>query len=921
MYNSSKSYLVLISVFIITQTLNGQTSFWSQSEFPFIYNKNIISIAARNNNIFAAGDNNGGTGISTDGGEHWSFAGVPGLACQNVTISKSGYLFAINNNATLYRSTNGGSSWTSISLTQNFYPNNVVCSEDGYVYIGSQNGVYRSTDNGLTWTQQNNGIVLGSTMVVRVAISSNGILAAATNENVYKSTDNAESWTQISSVGASNIAVNSLGYVYANKYSVNPYLYIDSLYVTRNNGVSWQGLKQWEGNLIYINPVDDDILLCDYNYYDYYLISKDNGLSWNKITFSPGISCVSYNGNGQYYLGSSNEGIFISNSLAGPWQISNNGFPGASSQITCIHYENGEIYAGAKSAGPFVSLDGGKSYYKASPGLSPIKNLCATPNGNLLAAFGGALEESQTNGNTWSYISNYKNFGVLYGLSAFSLFKSGNIILAGGLGNDQVSGEIDRSTDGGNAWSKVFTIPGTYGLDKHNVITLKINNKGNAIGCVKNDTTYQALPGIWGDKYSYDMIRSTDYGQTWVGDRLITPEIRDFAWNTNNEVFAASANGLLMSKDNGASWTNVSGSLPSNNILCITISSNNNIYIGTANDGAFVSTNDGYSWNAINVGLKDTVVNALTIGEDGYLYAGTEYGGIFKSNSIVDSTYLGKTSIPVFPKNYSSGIPRNVQLKWSKINGIVTYSLQISKDSTFQNISKKYTGLTDTVKNVDSLDNSTKYYWRVQTSGSNGINQYQFWSQVFQFRTANPIAISNPYYPINNSIGVPLGIELRWAKAPSTASYGLQFSTDSTFKFLLNNYNGIKDTAMKMDSLAYSTKYYWRIKTIDSLGYGYWSQEWRFTTLNLPSNFNLYQNYPNPFNPITKIEYDISQPEHVSLKIFDMLGREIATIVNEDKPAGSYKVEFNGSNLSSGIYFYKIYTGNYSSVRKMILLK
>jgi len=81
------------------------------------------------------------------------------------------------------------------------------------------------------------------------------------------------------------------------------------------------------------------------------------------------------------------------------------------------------------------------------------------------------------------------------------------------------------------------------------------------------------------------------------------------------------------------------------------------------------------------------------------------------------------------------------------------------------------------------------------------------------------------------------------------------------------------------------------------------------------------QNYPNPFNPITQIKYLLVQNGLVTLKVYDVLGREVATLVNEEKPAGTYDVEFNASNLSSGIYFYSITTGNFHQTKKMILLR
>ena len=90
-----------------------------------------------------------------------------------------------------------------------------------------------------------------------------------------------------------------------------------------------------------------------------------------------------------------------------------------------------------------------------------------------------------------------------------------------------------------------------------------------------------------------------------------------------------------------------------------------------------------------------------------------------------------------------------------------------------------------------------------------------------------------------------------------------------------------------------------------------------------PSDYVLYQNYPNPFNPTTSIQYAVSSMQFVSLKVYDILGNEIATLVDEYKPAGVYNVEFsiNNEQLSSGIYFYKLTAGSYTAVKKMVLMK
>ncbi|MEO8209949.1 MAG: T9SS type A sorting domain-containing protein [bacterium] len=89
----------------------------------------------------------------------------------------------------------------------------------------------------------------------------------------------------------------------------------------------------------------------------------------------------------------------------------------------------------------------------------------------------------------------------------------------------------------------------------------------------------------------------------------------------------------------------------------------------------------------------------------------------------------------------------------------------------------------------------------------------------------------------------------------------------------------------------------------------------------IPSGFTLEQNYPNPFNPSTVIRYSIKENRFITLKVFDILGNEISTLVNQKQNAGSYEVEFNATNLSSGIYFYKLITDSFTDTKRMILVK
>ena len=91
--------------------------------------------------------------------------------------------------------------------------------------------------------------------------------------------------------------------------------------------------------------------------------------------------------------------------------------------------------------------------------------------------------------------------------------------------------------------------------------------------------------------------------------------------------------------------------------------------------------------------------------------------------------------------------------------------------------------------------------------------------------------------------------------------------------------------------------------------------------LFVPLAYRLQQNFPNPFNPSTKIQYSVPQTSPVQIKVFDVLGNEIETLVNEEKQAGKYEVEFNAANLPSGIYFYQLKAANFVETKKMILMK
>ena len=176
------------------------------------------------------------------------------------------------------------------------------------------------------------------------------------------------------------------------------------------------------------------------------------------------------------------------------------------------------------------------------------------------------------------------------------------------------------------------------------------------------------------------------------------------------------------------------------------------------------------------------------------------------------------------------------------------------------------------------------------------------------------------------------GVNLKWTTASETNNLGFDIQRQKTsgnnvksgwekIGFVngsgnsvgLINYSFIDDNAA-------AGRYSYRLKQIDLDG-GYKYSEAINVSINIPSRFSLIQNYPNPFNPSTTISFSIPEQTKVQLNIYNVLGQKISQLVNEVLDAGIYNVKWNAGDRSSGIYFYELKTGSFSSIKKMILTK
>ena len=198
------------------------------------------------------------------------------------------------------------------------------------------------------------------------------------------------------------------------------------------------------------------------------------------------------------------------------------------------------------------------------------------------------------------------------------------------------------------------------------------------------------------------------------------------------------------------------------------------------------------------------------------------------------------------------------------------------------------------------------------------------------------------YGLIQADLAVPLPVELVsfnaeingsetkliWTTSTEVNNYGFGIERKSqnsewvTVGFVKGNgnSNSTKNYFFIDNNVNSSGKYSYRLKQIDLDGKFEYSNEIE-VNFGLPNNYSLNQNYPNPFNPSTVIKYELPEAAFVTLKIYDVLGREVKKLVGELKPAGKYEVKFNGQNLPSGIYFYQLTAGNFVSIKKMILTK
>lgn len=389
---------------------------------------------------------------------------------------------------------------------------------------------------------------------------------------------------------------------------------------------------------------------------------------------------------------------------------------------------------------------------------------------------------------------------------------------------------------------------------------------------------------------------------------------------------------LIVTLDSGfAQWVRVWNSTSIYKRVWTLARNGDYLFAGT-DDGVFTSTNDGINWTSVSI-LNNRSAQVLIV-KDNYIFAGT-WDGIFRSSnngtnwiqvglSEKNCWALGANNNNIFAGTYQYGVYYSSDNgnNWvqTSLNGNFINAIAVNSDTVYAGAA---TGIFRTTDNGNN--------WIHHTFGPiapvlavtySGVNIFAGTDNDGVFLSTDN-GLNWTQTSLNNESVLSLTARDIYIFA------GVSFYTDKIFMTSNNGLNWIlKNQGMPEHistwSLLINDLYIfagtdsgiWRRTYSEIIGVQNISSE-------IPSSFSLHQNYPNPFNSSTKIKFDISHftGSVVSLSVYDLIGREIAILVNESLSVGEYEVTFDGSGLPSGVYLYKLSAGDYTNTKRMLVIK
>ena len=629
--------------------------------------------------------------------------------------------------------------------------------------------------------------------------------------------------------------------------------------------------------------------------------SIDEGETWQQIDnefVSQSVYSLELLSNGNILAGTGS-GIHISSDNGETWFHS--ALPDYLVSTITID-EVGSIYVGSAYENDiYRSTDNGLNWNPLNSGVSGIRSIVTKELNLILVACNSGTYRSSDSGVTWQLV-----FPPDQSINDLALNQSGNF------GAISDFGHFYLSTDDGITWDSVSTI----------------NHSSRIIFSSSNGDLYLG---------SYGVHRSTNEGQTWTqlnnfqGSGLV----RSIAENENSFFAGTYFGGVFRSTNYGTNWEQSAKGLNNSLVSIFEKDITGRILAGSNSGNLAVTTDDGENWSIIS-GL--TQINALSASPNGSLFASQQPGVIYRS---LDDGFIWSVvyqnifidfiqTVEVSPNETVFALINN-KLNRSTDNGENWEEIEIYDE--FEWITKISINSLGTIftKTSDGYFRSTDNgeSWDQLSTTPDGIEIFGITQTDKMYATASDSGYyystdyGNTWLYLSKGNGEPV-------RSFASNDIGYLFILEHYHTILRSTDNGIswQEINSGLDSVSLNCL----IITDDDYllvgasGKGVYRSINKTTSvensfIQMPNVFYLEQNYPNPFNPYTKIRYQISNYTNVNLKVYDVLGNEVSTLVNQEKPAGIYEIEFQGIELSSGIYFYQLKAGNFIETRKMILLK
>jgi photosystem II stability/assembly factor-like uncharacterized protein len=491
------------------------------------------------------------------------------------------------------------------------------------------------------------------------------------------------------------------------------------------------------------------------------------------------------------------------------------------------------------------------------------------------------------------------------------------------------SGRIRMSTDKGESWTK----KDPNGFFAYNYIRSCLYFNNRLIVACDDETEW--FGNGWG------IAISEDLGLTWKwSNNGFPPKLSTmYLAKSGNDLYVGTVDaGIYKSSDFGDNWISVNNGIISAFTVDINFDYEGNLLAGCWGNGIYKSSDKGSTWKEINNGLTNINIYSVISDDKGILFASTDQG-VFRSidegetwNLINNNFFFfinKDNNNRIYGLSYGNGLYRTTDQgnTWARLdNGFVSsYVFGFAVDS----INNIYTG-TSGGAIYKSTDDGLGWVKVYQSSNSN--------SEV------NKIAVApnGTIFAANIAEGIIRSTDngLTWKLVKPDPDYvnvypvnvnkkGIVYTSGNLDHFFSSTDNGNtwKDIT---DNLKFTIVQAIIFDQNDTMYIATDESVWRSnpdSTVGIKDKspvilqYSLSQNYPNPFNPSTTVQYSVMNSGLTKIEVYDILGRRVETLVNEEKQPGNYSVTFNAKSITSGVYFCKMEINNYVSVKKMIFLK